>query len=124
MCRRVGVVCAAVSLVVLAGCSLPSLRAPFGGPRKQQIVVAGPVVEVSGRLQEALSEAGISVLTKFQGGDLRMAGMTKTGKVFCFHLYPAESEGKEKTRILLEWDRGGEDESLWRTVVQPLRNGF
>jgi len=113
-----GVVCAGVLLLAI-GCSPDLLRVPFLGPARPQLVVAGSVVEVSCRLQEALTDAGISVKSKLQGDDLRLAGQTKTGKVFCFHLRKEQTPGTPKTRIILQWDREP-DEDFWRTIVQPL----
>jgi hypothetical protein len=112
-------VCAGVLLFVTAGCFSDSLRASFGGPAKPHLVVVAPVNVVASRLQDALADAGIVVISKQQGDDLRLAGMTKEKKVFCFHLRREKAEGKEKTQILLQWDREA-DEDLWRTIVLPL----
>jgi hypothetical protein len=119
MSRRVGVVCAGVLLLATGGCWLDGLRVPFLGPPRSQLVVDGARADVSARLQVALSEAGISVLTKYQGEEFRIAGKTKADKVFCFHLTKEGAEGQEKTRVVLQWDRSA-DEEFWRTVVLPL----
>lgn len=118
MSRFMGVGCI-IALLLVAGCSPDLLRVPFLGQARPQRIVTGSVVEVSCRLQEALSGAGISVLSKLQGDDLRLAGQTKTGKVFCFHLRKEQTPGAQKTRIILQWDREP-DEDFWRTIVQPL----
>lgn len=119
MSRQVRMVCASVLLLVTAGCLSDSLRASFGCPPRQQMVVVGSVKVVASRLQDALTDAGIVVFRNQVGEDLRLAGMTKEKKVFCFHLSQEKGEGKEKTQITLQWDRQA-DEDLWRTVVLPL----
>ncbi len=125
MSRRVGAVCAGVLLVATVGCALNELRLPFGGPPSPHQVAAGRVEEVSTRLQAGLAEAGITVLTKFQGEELRMAGMTKGSKVFCLHLTREKPKGEEKegraekTRVRLQWDREA-DEELWPTILRSL----
>jgi hypothetical protein len=119
MSRRVGAVCAGLLLAAVAGCSFDSFLVPFGGPRLRHQVVAGPVGEVADRLEAALSEAGIPVLTKQHGRELRVAGMTKAGKVFCVHLSQENGEGEERTRITVQWDRDV-DEEFWWKVVEPL----
>ena len=119
MSRYVGVVCAGFMLLGLVGCTADSFLFPFHGPPPQGVIVDGMVPVVSVKVQEALADAGVSVLTKQVGDDLRLAGMTKAGRVFCLHLKPLKVEDKEKTRISIKWDKET-DETFWRTVVQPL----
>jgi hypothetical protein len=118
MSRLLGVVCAGV-LLVSAGCSADLLRVAFLGPGRPQLVVAGSVVDVACRLEGAMADAGISYMSKSVDGDLRLAGQSKTGKVFCFHLWKEPGPGADRTRITLQWDREA-DEDFWRTIVLPL----
>jgi hypothetical protein len=119
MSRRVGVVCAGVLILAAAGCLPDAFLATVGGPDPQQVVVAGTVPIVSVRVQEAVADAGLSVLSKLVGDDLRLAGMTKGGKVYCLHLRPIKVDGKDMTRIRIKWDKET-DEEFWRTVVLPV----
>ena len=116
MSRSLGLAGAGVLLLAAAGCSFDSFLTP-GLSLRQQQVVSAPLVRVSAQLQEGLSEAGIHVLSKPVGQEMRLAGMTKSKKVFCLHLY-AEKEGKaERTLVRIKWDREA-DEAFWQTVVQ------
>jgi hypothetical protein len=102
-----------VLLLASAGCSLTPLLAPH----PEQQVVADPIDRVATRIQDGLSEAGVPVLTKRVGGEVRLAGMTKSGKVFCLHLYAKKLEGAEKTLVRVQWDREA-DEPFWQTVLR------
>ena len=119
MSRHVGVVCAGALLVAAAGC-LPdrSLVGP-GGPVGGVQVVAGSVTVVSAQLQTGLSDAGISVLSKRQGGVVRLVGMTRSGKVFSILLRGDRVQGGDQTTVALKWDREP-DEEFWQTVVGLL----
>jgi len=118
MARRLGIVCAGVLLVAVAGCTLDSFLVQGQGP-SQKLVVAAPVNVVHECLQQMLADAGIAVRTNLVGEDHRTVGQTRTGKIFCFHLRPEKGEGAEKTRLTLVWDKEV-DEEFWRTVVQAL----
>jgi hypothetical protein len=111
MSRSLAVV--GVLLLASAGCSLTPLLAPH----PEQQVVAAPLDRVATRIQDGLSEAGVPVLTKRVGAEVRLAGMTKSGKVFCLHLYAKKVEGAEKTLVRVQWDREA-DEPFWQTVLR------
>jgi hypothetical protein len=102
-----------VFLLASAGCSLTPLLAPH----PEQQVVAAPLDRVATRIQDGLSEAGVPVLTKRVGTEVRLAGMTRSGKVFCLHLYAKQVEGADKTLVRVQWDREA-DEPFWQTVVR------
>ena len=121
MAHRLGISCAGLLLIAVVGCSPDSFLVPFGRASEQQLVCPGSVIQVSTRLQEALAGAGVSVVTKYVEEDLRLAGVTKQGKVFCFHLRREKGAGADKTLIRLQWDKDA-DETFWRTIVLPLAN--
>jgi hypothetical protein len=90
----------------------------FISPRQQQLV-DGSVERVAAVLQDGLSDAGILVLSKRVGSEIRLAGQTKTHKIFCIHLY-GKMEGKTaKTLVRMKWDKEA-DESFWNLIVQLL----
>jgi hypothetical protein len=103
-------------LLAVAGCSLDSFLAPLPGLSGRQQVVADKLERVSARLQEGLGDAGITVLTKPVGPEMRLAGMTKSGKVFCLHLYAEKAGGADRTLVRVKWDREA-DEPFWQLVV-------
>ena len=119
MARRLGVVCAGILLFTGAGCSSDSFMLAFTRASPQQLVVAGSVVEVSSRIKDVFRSRRLPLVTKLQGDDLRMAGVTKAGKVFCLHLRQDKGEAGERTKILVQWDREA-DEEVWKKVLQPL----
>ena len=100
-------------LLLTSGCALTPLLAPHA----EQQVVAAPLDRVAARLQDGLSEAGVPVLTKRVGEEFRLAGMTKSGKVFCLHLYAKKIGGADKTLVRVRWDREA-DEPFWQTVLR------
>jgi hypothetical protein len=125
MSRSLGLVGAGVLLAAM-GCSPGAFLAPFPGTSNRQEVVADKLERVSARLQEGLSDAGISVLSKPVGTELRLAGQTKSNKVFCLHLYAEKAGGEDRTRIRVKWDREP-DEAFWqlvcKLVVPPAEAG-
>src|SRR3954454_24286599 len=109
MSRCVGLAGAGVLLLAGVGCSPGSFLTPFPGTSNRQQVVTDKLERVSARLEEGLSDAGVSVLTKRVGPEMRLAGMTKSGKVFCLHLY-AEKEGSaDRTLVRVKWDREADE---------------
>ena len=119
MTRRVGVVCAAALLLAAAGCSLSSFLVSATGSDGKQQVVAGSVDEVSARLQASLSHLGVSVTATRQGEDVRLVGVTRSGKKFALVLKRQKAENVERTAIAVEWEREA-DEQFWLAVVDLL----
>lgn len=117
-CR--GRVCAGVLLFAAVGC----MGDTFLG---RQIVVYGPMVvvpgsvsEVSGKLFEGLSEAGLMLNKKRVGEDYRISSQWKSHTVFCLHMKQVKDTGHgAKTQVRMQWDRGGDDE-LWQLVLKIL----
>jgi hypothetical protein len=109
-------------LLASTGCSVAPFLLPGGGLSREQLVVAAPLDRVATQLEDGLSEAGVPVLTKRVGQEVRLAGMTKSRKVFCLHLYAKQVEGADKTLVRIRWDREA-DEELWQTVVRICAAG-
>ncbi len=117
MFRSLGLAGAGVLLLAAVGCGPGAFLAPFPGTSHRQQVVADKLERVSARLQEGLSDAGVSVLTKRVGPEMRLAGQTKSGKVFCLHLYAEKEGGTDRTLVRVKWDREA-DEAFWQLVCQ------
>jgi hypothetical protein len=119
MSRCLGVAIAGVLLSAVAGCTLDSFLVPSAVVYGPKVVVAGSVTQVCAKLQDGLSDAGIMVQMNRVGSDLRLAGRTKSGTVFCLHLYEKKDKeaGGPKTLVRMQWDRGG-DEEFWQMVVK------
>jgi hypothetical protein len=119
MCRCLARVCAGVLLLAAAGCTLDSFLSPQSvvyGPRR---VVNGTVGEVSSRLQDGLSEAGIMLAVNRVGSDLRIGGVYQKRTVFVLHLRDKKVGNRMQTLVRMQWDRGGDDE-LWQLVLRIL----
>jgi hypothetical protein len=117
MFRSLGMAGAGVLLLAAVGCSLDSFVVPYVGTARRQQLVADRLDRVSARLQEGLSDAGITVLTKPVGSEMRLAGMTKSGKVFCLHLYAEKDGGADRTLVRVKWDREA-DGPFWDLVCK------
>jgi hypothetical protein len=116
MAGRIGLACAGALLLTVAGC-MSSFLGLTAAPR-QQYAVAAPQSVVIGMLETGLGEAGVNVLTKRVDGVMRMAGQTKSGKVFCLYVKPGEQG--EQTVVVVRWDRDA-DEAFWKSVVEILK---
>jgi hypothetical protein len=112
-------VSAALLLAAAAGCFGNAFVAPpvnLGGSRQ---VVAGTPGQVSAILEAGLGEAGIAVLVKRQGGEVRLVGQTDSGKAFCLYVKRVQAAKGQKTVVSVHWD-GQPDEHIWNTVVDLL----
>ena len=119
MSRCFGWTWSAVLLLAVAGCTLDEFILPqmvVSGPKQ---VVTGSTSQVVARLQDGLSEAGIVVQPKQVGGDYRLAGISKSGTVFCLHVVEKKVAGGSKTLVRVQWDHGGDDE-LWKLICRIL----
>jgi hypothetical protein len=116
MTRSLGLACAGVLLLAAAGCGPGAFLAPFPFTSNRQQVVDDKMEQVSARLQAGLSDAGVAVLTKRVGPEMRLAGQTKSGKVFCLHLYAQKVDGADRTLVRVKWDREP-DEAFWEQVL-------
>jgi hypothetical protein len=119
MYRRVGGIFAGALLIAVAGCATGSFLLSLPGANGKQQVVAGSVDQVSAKLQAALGRVGISATASRQGEDVRLSGVTKTGKQFYLVLKRKQTDAGERTAVSVEWADGADDQ-FWVTVVQLL----
>jgi hypothetical protein len=111
--------CAGVLLFAVAGCTVDSFlnrQIVVYGPK---LIVPGTVADVSAKLRNGLSEAGLMLNTNRMGPDYRIVSQSSSGKVFCLHLQQLNEEDGIKTRVRMQWDRGG-DKELWQLVLKTL----
>ena len=119
MRRGLGKACIGVLVLAVAGCTLDSFlhrQVVVYGPK---VVVPGTVAEVSAKLRAGLSEAGLLLRTNRVGSDYRIVSQWKSGTVFCLHLKQMKDEDGIRTRVRMQWDRGG-DAELWQLVLKIL----
>jgi hypothetical protein len=110
---------AGVLVLVVAGCTFDSFLTPLTGSLIQKQAVSCSLAQVSAKLEEGLSEAGIAVLAKQLGSEIRLAGRTKSGKVFCLYLYGQKVAGADKTLVHIKWGQEA-DEPFWQMVLGLL----
>ena len=119
MRRCLGKACAGMLLFAVAGCTLDSFLNPqivVWGPK---VTVSGTVAEVVTKLRTGLSEGVFPLRANHMGSDYRISGQWKSGTVFCLHLQQISEEDGIKTRVRMQWDRGG-DEELWQLILRIL----
>lgn len=120
MSRCLGMAIVGVLLSAAAGCTLDSFLSPsivVDGPKT---VVSGSVSQVTAKLQDGLSNAGMEIYPiKRVGSQVRVAGIKNSQTVFCLYLSEKKVAGGNQTLVRMKWDRGG-DEELWRTVLKIL----
>ncbi len=119
MFRRAGMVCAGVLLWAAAGCSLDSFLVSVTGPGTRPRYVAGSVDQVSANLRASLGNAGIALTESRNGQDLRLAGVTRSGKRFALVLRQQYAGGGQRTSVAVEWEDAA-DEELWALVGEIL----
>jgi hypothetical protein len=111
-----------VALLYLVGCSHDGFLVQSTSPEYSGPVVAASVSCVSATLQDGLAKAGIPVVAKPNGGNERLVGRTRSGKVFCVHLRPGTSDGTETTLVRIEW--GQEPDEHFRKTVAEILQGY
>ncbi|HEY7326887.1 MAG TPA: hypothetical protein VH592_04575 [Gemmataceae bacterium] len=115
-----GKACAVMLLFAVAGCTVDSFlnrQIVVWGPK---IMVPGSVGDVAAKLRDGLSEAGMLVNAKRTDTDYRISSVWKeSGTVFCLHLHQMNDEEGIKTRVRMQWDRGGSEE-LWQLILKIL----
>ena len=120
MSRGLGVAIVGLLLSAVAGCTLDSFLSPsivVDGPKT---VVSGSVSQVTAKLQDGLSNAGMEIYPiKRVGSQVRVAGIKNSQTVFCLYLSEKRVAGSNQTLVRMKWDRGG-DEELWQTVLKIL----
>lgn len=119
MRRCLGRACAGLLLLAVAGCTVDSFlsrQVVVWGPK---VTVPGTVAEVAAKLRDGLGEQGLLLRTNRVGTDYRISSLWKSGTVFCLHLQQMNDEDGSKTRVRMQWDRGG-DKELWQLVLTLL----
>jgi hypothetical protein len=117
MSRCLGIATVGGLVLALTGCTLDSFLVPNPPLHPYRQVVPGKVDEVADRIQEGLIPHGVSLMTKKEGNERRLAGRTKSGEIFCLHLYGQQAGGVNNTLISCQWNRSP-DEAFWKVVVQ------
>jgi hypothetical protein len=112
-----GMVYAASLLIVVSGCSASSFFLSYISSGGKSQVVSGSVDDVSAHLQAALNNVGITVAATPDGDDLRLAGVTKSGKRFVLLLKRQKTSSGENTAISIDWEKDA-DEEFWLSVVE------
>jgi hypothetical protein len=100
----------------MTGFPLTSSVSPAAKARPK--VVAGQVRKVTAGLFEALADAGVVVVEKSQGSEVRLVGSTPSGKMFALLLRPVPTGG-DWTEVAVQWG-GQPDERLSRVVREAL----
>jgi hypothetical protein len=117
-CRTV-IFCAAALVCVAAGCVNNSFLAPGHSVQKERWLVNEPFTTSAAVLETGLRDACVknTLLSKRVQGEVRIAGQTKSGKVFCLYVRPAKND-LEKAVVTLRWDR--EADPVFRKCVLDL----
>lgn len=116
---RPGIVCAGLVLLASVGCVGEAFLAPFTNTARYTQVADGTPGVVSAVLQEGFGGVGITMFVKRHGEEIRLAGQTKAGDVFCVYVRPGREAGAAKSLVTIKWDRQP-DEPLWKSVVEWL----
>jgi hypothetical protein len=112
-------VCAAALVCVAAGCVSQSFLAPWGSAPLERWVVNEYYGSLGAALETGLSDQGIRIVPKRLADEVRLAGQTRSGKVFCLYIKPAPDD-REKATVALRWDREA-DEVFRKMVVELLK---
>jgi hypothetical protein len=119
MSRRLGL-SGLVALVCVLGCTHDQFVAQPSEAEHFQVVAAGSVSQVSGVLQDGLSEAGILVVAKRAGSSQRLAGITESGKTYCLILQPHPESPSKRTVVSAEWGGKEPNRDFWKSVTKLL----
>ena len=119
MSGRTGMVYASALLLAALGCTSRAFLAQPAASAGYREVVAGTPGEVAAVLESGLSDAGVPVLVKHKSGEVRLAGRTKSGQVFCLYVKSEKTTTAQRTAVTIHWDRAP-DEPFWRTVGELL----
>jgi hypothetical protein len=112
---RLGMICAGLVLLAAVGCFNDSFLAhPFSAGRYRQVVDGKPG-PVSAALEAGFSGVGVTMFVKRQGEEVRLAGQTKSGQVFCVYVRPGKSGASATSVVTVKWD-GQPDEPLWLSI--------
>jgi hypothetical protein len=117
--------CAVALLGATTGCSLDAFLVSMPGPFGKQRSVNGTIDEVSARLQTMLVTYGVKLTETREGRNVRLEGVTQTGKQFTLVLHQQYAPAGQRTLLTVEWDDGA-DLEFWGVVMQivnPPKDG-
>ena len=114
---RPWMLCAGLVLLAMVGCVNDSFLAhPFSSGRYRQVVDGAPG-PVSAALEEGFSGVGLTMFAKRQGEEIRLAGQTKSGQVFCVYVRPGRAAAASANSVVtVKWDNQP-DEELWKSIL-------
>ena len=113
---RLVMLCASLVLLAMVGCVNDAFLANFSGMARYRQVVNGTPGLVSTILEEGFSGVGVTMFVKRQDEEIRLAGQTKSGQVFCVYVRPAKAAGSANSVVTVKWD-SQPDEELWKSIV-------
>ena len=110
---------ASLVLIAAGGCIHDSFLNFATNKARYTRVVDGAPGLVSTMVEEGFSSAGVTVLLKRHEHEIRLAGQTKSGQVFCVYIRPDKASPSSKSTVTIKWDRQS-DEQLWDSVLERL----
>jgi hypothetical protein len=119
MPRRPELLWVSVLLLVAAGCPNRAFLSPPESSMGYKKLVDGRPGQVSAILEAGLNSSGCPVIVKRERGDVRLAGQSSSGQVFCIYVRPEQTVAGQRTAVILKCDRQP-DPQLWETVVDCL----
>ena len=109
--------CASLVLIATVGCVNDSFLAHFSGTARYRQVVDGTPGLVSTVLEEGFNGVGVTMFVKRQGEEIRLAGQTKSGQVFCVYVRPGRAAAASANSVVtVKWDNQP-DEELWKSIL-------
>jgi hypothetical protein len=126
MSHRPGLALVGAVLAAAAGCVNGNLHvspAPPGPPPPQ--VVAASVNVVANVLQDALTDAGIVVVEKRKGSQVRLVGSTGADRLFAIVLQPRKGAKRDLTLVIVDCGHDPDEHFLQvvREALAPMRPG-
>jgi hypothetical protein len=112
-------VCAAALVCMAVGCVGNSFLAPWNRAPVERWSVNEPYKTVAAVLDTGLNDQHVQHACNPVKGEVRIAGQTKSGKVFGLYVRPAK-DSYEKAVVSLFWDREA-DEVFRRMVLELLK---
>jgi hypothetical protein len=122
MAKTKRLICASAFLLLcLAGCASIDYASLFflqsdGAGRDR--VMAGSLETVAQTTQSKLNELGFVATQSRQGDTIRIASKTATGNRFALVLTKEKGKDGEQTRVRLEWEGTGDDQTGFQILSQ------
>ena len=120
MPRPFGLVCAGALLLAAVGCTMDSFYLTLTGSQRNESPVAGSITMVKDTLKAALQARQCKGVHEVANGEeIRVTGMTPSGKKFDFILQRQKTPYGEQTLVALEGEREAQ-EFLWQGVMLTM----